>query len=110
MQRLGARFAMPRDAVVELLETARAALDGTGTALEASSPQPGPRAAPLRPRAARAGPPVVGAGDRARAQLDDPATLAACLLARHDVLWTPGRAGERIDLAREIADLADAHR
>ena len=38
--------------------------------------------------------------------LDDPATLAACLLARHDVLWTPGRAAERVDLAREIADLA----
>ena len=39
--------------------------------------------------------------------LDDPATLAACLLARHDVLWAPGRAAERIDLAREITQLAD---
>jgi hypothetical protein len=36
---------------------------------------------------------------------DDPATLAACLLARHDVLWTPSRAAERVDLAREIAEL-----
>ena len=35
VQRLGARFAMPRDAVVDGLETARAALHGTGTALEA---------------------------------------------------------------------------
>lgn len=39
-------------------------------------------------------------------QVDDPDTLAACLLARHDVLWTPGRAAERIELAREIAELA----
>ena len=38
--------------------------------------------------------------------LDDPTTLAACLLARHDILWTPGRAGERIAIAREISDLA----
>jgi hypothetical protein len=39
---------------------------------------------------------------------DDPATLAACLLARHDVLWTPNRAAERVDLAREIAELGPA--
>ena len=107
VQRLGARFAMPRNAVVEMLETARAALDGTGTALEAqltaslarelhhSIPAHRPRARPLSERAIAL----------ARA-LDDPQTLAACLLARHDVLWTPGRAAERIDLAREIAELA----
>ncbi|MGH3823852.1 MAG: hypothetical protein ACRDRA_13630 [Pseudonocardiaceae bacterium] len=35
VQRLGARFAMPRDAVVSVLETARSALQGTSTALEA---------------------------------------------------------------------------
>jgi hypothetical protein len=38
----------------------------------------------------------------------DPATLAVCLLARHDVLWTPGTASERIDIAREIVALAAA--
>jgi AAA ATPase domain len=106
VQRLGARFAMPRDAVVGLLDTARAALHGTGTTLEAqltanlarelhhSIPAQRPRARPLSEQALTL----------ART-LDDPDTLAACLLARHDVLWTPGRAAERIDLAREIADL-----
>ena len=107
VQRLGARFAMARDAVVQMLETARAALDGTGTALEAqltaslarelhhSVPAQRPRARPLSERAI----------ELARRR-QDPETLAACLLARHDVLWTPGRAGERVGLSREIAELA----
>ncbi|MHA6782780.1 ATP-binding protein [Pseudonocardia saturnea] len=107
LQRLGARFAMPRDTVVEALDTARAALYGTGTALEAqltaglarelhhSVPAQRPRARPLSERA------LALARD-----LDDPETLAACLLARHDVLWSPGRAAERVGLAREIAELA----
>lgn len=106
VQRLGARFAMPRDAVVEVLDTARAAAEGTGTPLEAeltaalarelhhSVPAQRARAAPLSQRAL----------DLARS-LDDPPTLAACLLAHHDVLWTPGRAGDRIRVAREIAEL-----
>jgi hypothetical protein len=108
VQRLGARFAMPRDAVLEMLETARGALHGTGTALEAqliaslarelhhSVPAQRPRARPLSEQAIAL----------ART-LNDPETLAACLLARHDVLWSPGRAAERIDLAREIAELAE---
>ena len=107
VQRLGARFAMPRDAIVERLETARRALHDSGTVLEAqltaslarelthSVPEHRARAGPLSERALAL----------AR-EHDDPATLAACLLARHDVLWTPGRAAERVDLAREIADLA----
>ena len=80
---------------------------GRGTALEAhlaaslarelhhSVPAQRPRARPLSEQALAL----------ART-LDDPATLAACLLARHDVLWTPGRAGERIAIAREISELA----
>jgi hypothetical protein len=107
VQRLGARFAMPRDAVVEVLESARAALQGTGTPLEAqlvaglarelhhSVPEHRARARPLSERAL----------ELARG-LNDPATLATCLLAVHDVLWTPGRAGERVAIAREIAELA----
>lgn len=107
VQRLGARFAMPRDAVVDELEAALAALSGSGTALEAdlaaslarelhhSVPAQRPRARPLSERALAL----------ARS-LDDSATVAACLLARHDVLWTPGRAGDRIAIAREISDLA----
>jgi hypothetical protein len=38
--------------------------------------------------------------------LADPATLASCLLAHHDTLWTPGTGRERAELATEIADLA----
>src|SRR6185436_3044576 len=107
VQRLGARFAMPRDAVVEELEAALVGLSGRGTPLEAhlaaslarelhhSVPAHRPRARPLSEQALAL----------ART-LDDPTTLAACLLARHDILWTPGRAGERIAIAREISDLA----
>ena len=36
-----------------------------------------------------------------------PATLLTCLLARHDVLWTPGSPAERVELAREIVDVAE---
>lgn len=107
VQRLGARFAMPRDAVVAVLERARVALRGTGTVLEAqltaslarelhhSVPAERARARPLSEQAI----------ELAR-QLDDPETLAACLLAWHDVLWTPGGASERIAVAREIAEVA----
>jgi hypothetical protein len=38
--------------------------------------------------------------------LDDPATLASCLLAQHDTLWTAGTATARAGIAAEIADLA----
>ena len=108
VHRLGARFAMPRDGVIEVLDTARVALRGTGTALEAqltaslarelhhSVPAQRPRARPLSERAI-----TLARG------LDDPQTLTACLLARHDVLWTPGRAADRLGVAREIAELAE---
>jgi hypothetical protein len=107
MQRLGARFAMPRDAVVAALEEARCALQGAGTALEAqltaalarelhhSVPGQRERARPLSEQA-------IALARRS----DDPETLAACLLARHDVLWTVTTARERIALAREITALA----
>ena len=107
LDRIDARFAMPRADLVAALETARAALDGNGTATEAnvtaalarqlqhSVPADRPRARPLAERAVRI----------ART-LDDPATLAGCLLAQHDALWAPGRATERAAIAAEIADLA----
>jgi tetratricopeptide (TPR) repeat protein len=106
-QRLGSRFAMPRDAVVAVLEEACSAVTGARTTLEAqlvaalarelhhSVPEHRARARPLSERALRL----------AR-DLDDPATLATCLLARHDVLWSPGRAAERAGIAGEIVDLA----
>ena len=107
VQRLGARFAMPRDAVLEVLETARKALQGTATALEAQLI--GSLARELHhsvPAQRMLAPPLSEQAITLARQLGDPDTLAACLLARHDVLWTPGRAGERIELAREITDLA----
>ena len=107
LQGLGARFAMPRDEVVALLEEARRAVEGRAPAVEAqvtaslarelhhSVPKDRARARPLSEHA------VAIARD-----LGDPATLAACLLARHDVLWTPGAGAERVEVAREIVALA----
>jgi len=39
-------------------------------------------------------------------RLDNPNTLASCLLAQHDTLWTPGRATQRAAIAAEIGELA----
>ncbi|MCO8275419.1 AAA family ATPase [Actinoplanes sp. TRM 88003] len=105
----GARFAMPRTELITALETARHALDGLGTPAEAqvtaalarqlqhSVPADRPRAAPYAERAVAI----------ART-LDDPVTLASCLLARHDILWTPGTGAERVVIATEIIGAARA--
>jgi hypothetical protein len=107
LDRIGARFAMPRTDLVTVLDTARAALDGSGTPAEAQ----------LTAALARQLQHSVSA-DRPRAQplaehavaiartLDDLVTLASCLLAHHDTLWTPGTATSRAAIAAEIADLA----
>ncbi|HVW35146.1 MAG TPA: AAA family ATPase, partial [Acidimicrobiia bacterium] len=104
---LGARFAARRDDTVRELERALAAVAGTDLAREAqltaalarelqhSVAEERPRAGPLSERA-------LDLGRRA----GDPATLATCLLARHDVLWTPGTEVERIGLARDIIAVA----
>jgi AAA ATPase domain len=107
-QRLGARFAMPRAEVVDLLEGALRAIEGRAPLLEAevtaslarelyhSVPRERDRARPLSEHAVAL----------AR-ELDDPTTLAACLLAQHDVLWTPGAGAERVAVAHEIVRLAE---
>jgi hypothetical protein len=107
LDRIDARFAMPRADLVAVLDTARRALHGTGTTTEAkvtgalarqlqhSVPADRPQARPLAARAVTI----------ART-LDDPATLASSLLAQHDTLWTPGTATARAAIAVEIADLA----
>ncbi len=107
VQRLGARFAMPRQPVLDLLEEARTAVGagdpGTRARLTAalarelshSVPEHRPRAGPLSAEAL----------DLARVA-GDPGSLTACLLARHDVLWTQGTAPERLELARGIVELA----
>ena len=108
LDRIGARFAMPRVELVAVLERTRAAAAGTGMLIEAqvtaalarqlahSVARDRPRARPLADRA------VELAGE-----LDDPTTLASCLLAQHDSIWTPGTAADRVGIAREIALLAE---
>ncbi|HEY7271267.1 MAG TPA: AAA family ATPase [Actinoplanes sp.] len=107
LDRIDARFAMPRADLVAALTTARTALTGTGTTTEAkvtaalarqlqhSVPADRPQAQPLADEAVAV----------ART-LDDPGTLASCLLAQHDTRWTPGTATARDAIAAEIADLA----
>jgi hypothetical protein len=107
MDHIGARFAMPRAQLVGVLNNARQALNGSGTTTEAevtaalarqlqhSVPVDRPQARPLADQAVRI----------ART-LHDPATLASCMLAQHDILWTPGTATARAAIAAEIADLA----
>ncbi len=104
---LGSQFAMRRDDVIASLEEARAAVAGVDAVMEAmvtatlartlqhSVADQRPRAEPLSRKAIQIG----------RATGDD-AALLACLVARHDVLWTPGTADERATIAREIAELA----
>jgi hypothetical protein len=100
LDRIGARFAMPRGDLVAVLERAREATAGTGTLIEAqlahSVARDRPRARPLAERAV----------ELARG-LDDPVTLASCLLAQHDSIWTPGTAADRVGIAREITLLAE---
>jgi hypothetical protein len=107
LDRVGARFAMPRGDLIAVLDHARDALAGHDTPTEAkvtaalarqlqhSVPADRPRARPLAEQA-------VAVARR----YDDPATLASCLLAQHDTLWTPGTATERAAIAGEIAELA----
>lgn len=105
--RLGARFAARRDDVVRGLERALVLVEGVDDVWESrltatlarelqhSVPEDRPRAGPLSERA-------LAAGRRA----GDPATVLACLLARHDVLWTPGTAEVRAAIAQEIIEVA----
>ena len=104
---IGARFAMPRADLVAVLNTARRALSGAETTIEAmvtaalarqlqhSVPADRSQARPLADEAVRI----------ART-LDDPAALASCMLAQHDTLWTPGTGTARAAIAAEIAGLA----
>lgn len=104
VQRLGAKFAAPRDQIVAQLETALAEVTGVSLARQAeltaalsrelqhSVADDRRRALPLSEQALALG----------RASGDD-ATLSACLLARHDAIWEPGTGPERARLGHEIA-------
>ncbi len=104
VQRLGARFAAPRDAVIAQLAAALDAVTGVDIIREArvtaalarelqhSVDEERARAGPLSQRALELG-----------RRADDDETLVACLLARHDALWEPGTGAPRAVLAQEIA-------
>ena len=106
---LGAQFSTRRDDVVNLLDRARELVDGVDDVWEArvaatlarelqhSVPEDRPRAGPLSEHALEVG-----------RRAGDDATLLACLLARHDVLWTPGTGTERSIVAGEIVSVARA--
>jgi hypothetical protein len=108
VQRLGARFAVPRAAIVAQLEAALGAgadLDGSRRAqltaalsreLQHSVADDRSRALPLSEEALALG----------RASQDEHA-LVACLLARHDALWTPGTGDARAEIGREIAAVGE---
>ncbi|MGZ4792660.1 MAG: ATP-binding protein [Ilumatobacteraceae bacterium] len=104
---VGSRFATRRDDVISDLEAALEHLGGADLILEArltatlarelqhSVAEERPRAGPLSARAL-----VLGR------KAGDSGALLACLLARHDVLWTPGHADERARVAHEIVAVA----
>ena len=104
---LGSTFATRRDENVRDLGRALGAVQGLDDLWEArvsatlarelqhSVPEDRPRAGPLSEQA-------LALGRRS----DDPATLLTCLFARHDVLWTPGGAADRAEVAAEIVDVA----
>jgi hypothetical protein len=106
IHRLGAMSGLVRDQNVRLLE---AAIDGLGDgALRARA------VASLAREVHHAWEP--GTHDRARSlaadavalarRLDDPSTLAFCLVALHDTSWSVGTAAERVTVVDEILQLA----
>lgn len=107
VQRLGARFAAPRDEIVATIEDAIGGLGNEHPELRArltaalarelqhSVEADRPRAAPLSEEALKLG-----------QQLGDDVTLIECLLARHDILWGPGTGWERADIGHQIATVS----
>lgn len=104
VQRLGAKFAAPRQAIIAHLETALDAVAGLDVARQArltaalarelqhSVAEDRVKAGPVSERAILLG-----------RESNDDETLVACLLARHDALWRPGTGPERAQLGHEIA-------
>ena len=106
---LGARFATRRDEIIRQLDQARDVVAGVDDALEARLTATLARelqhsVAEDRPRAAALSERALDLGRRAA----DAATLLDCLVARHDVLWQPGGAAARGEIAREIIEVAIA--
>jgi hypothetical protein len=106
---LGAQFSTRRDDIVRQLDHARSLVEGVDDVWEArvaatlarelqhSVAEDRPRAGPLSEHA-------LDVGRRA----GDAGTLLTCLFARHDVLWTPGAADQRAEVAQEIVAVAQS--
>ncbi len=104
VQRLGAKFTTPRNAIISQLTTALSAITGVDLARQARVTAALARELQhsVNEDRARAGPLSEQALELGR-QADDDDTLVACLLARHDALWKPGTGAQRATLAQEIA-------
>jgi len=104
VQRLGAKFTTPRDAIITQLTSALDAIIGVDLARQARVTAALARELQhsVDEDRARAGPLSKKALELGRQAADDD-TLVACLLARHDTLWKPGTGAQRAELAQEIA-------
>jgi tetratricopeptide (TPR) repeat protein len=112
LHEVGAESQTTRAPVIAALDTARSRLGTTNedrrllarvTATLARELADGPDADPDR-----AGSLAHEAIELAR-ELDDPAVLATCLFARHDVIWGPGTAEERRNLGEQLWRVATGH-
>ncbi len=106
VQRLGARFATPRDQVIAQLELALEGVEGIDPVRQARvaaalSRELQHSVAAERRQAASLSEQALELG---RSSGDD-TTLLECLLARHDALWRPGTGARRAELGREIAEV-----
>lgn len=104
---LGSQFAARRDEVTERLEATLNALPETETTLRARVASALARelahsVAEERSRAGKLAEDALALGRTT----GDPDVLADCLLARHDILWTPGAAAERAEVTVELVGLA----
>ena len=108
IHRLGALSGLARDRTIRLLEESVSTLADRPTPLRART------LASLARELHHTWDPAVDEQARAVAndaaalarQLDDPTTLAFCLLALHDTTWSVGSAVERLPIVAEMLDLA----
>lgn len=104
VQRLGAKFSAPRDETIALLRSALGQVSDTDVSRQAQVAAALSRE--LQHSVVRDRESAVALSEEALAlgrKSDDDKTLIACLLARHDGLWTPGTGTERAALGAEIA-------
>jgi hypothetical protein len=103
---LGAQFATRRDALIAELDEALEVVTRVDLPLQARlgaalARELAHSVADDRPRAA----PISEQALALARNSDSPEVLAGCLLARHDVLWTPGQAANREAITRELLEV-----